>query len=149
MTKSIKILLCISGILTIYTFTAISIGTRIAYPFKVPYAVIMFFLFDFAPHSIYFLYFFILFMFTPVLAVTDFLCAYYIDKKPNITSRIASYRSLITCLFGVFPFFVGLFVFRPIHLQSKLTTIEGVFYFLFYGTLFYLLMLSERKNRQA
>lgn len=147
MIKSIKILLVISGIVTIYTSIYIFFGTRINLPHMVPYAVIMYFLTGVAPRSLNFLCFFTLFMFTPVLAATDFLCAYFIDKSTKVAHRVASYRALITCAFGVFPIIIGILVFRPLHLVSKTILFEGIFYFLFYGTLLYLLMLSERKAK--
>jgi len=147
MIKSIKILLCLSGIFTLLTFIYIFIGTRIGFNGIIPLAVIMFFLSDFAPPSLHFLYFFALFMFTPVLTATDFLCAHYIDDKNKVANRIASYRSLITCLLGVFSILVGLFFFRPMHFDTKKIVIEGCFYFFFYGTLLYLLMSSERKAK--
>jgi hypothetical protein len=146
MAKSIKILLCISGIITLFTFVYIFIGTRIGFRGIIPLAVIMFFLSDTATPSLRLLYFFALFMFTPVLTATDFLCAHYIDGKNKVANRIASYRSLVTCLLGLFSILVGLFFFRPLHFDTKKIVIEGSFYFLFYGTLLYLLMLSERKT---
>jgi hypothetical protein len=145
MIKSIKILLCISGIVTLLTFIYIFIGTRIGFRTIIPLAVIMYFLSDTAPPSLHFLYFFALFMFTPVLTATDFLCAHYIDEKNKVANRIASYRSLVTCLLGIFSILVGLFFFRPLHFDTKKIVLEGSFYFIFYGTLLYLLMLSERK----
>ncbi len=147
MIKSIKILLVISGIVTIYTSIYIFFGTRIKLPHMIPYAVIMYFFTDVARRSLNFLSFFILFMFTPVLAATDFLCAYYIDKSTKVAHRVASYRALITCVFGIFPIIIGLLVFRPLHLISKTIFIEGIFYFIFYGTLLSLLMISERKPK--
>ena len=147
MIKSIKILLCLSGIVTLLTFIYIFIGTRIGFRTIIPLAVIMFFLSDTAPPSLHFLYFFALFMFTPVLSATDFLCAHYIDEKNKVANRIASYRSLTTCLLGLFSILVGLFLFRPLYFDTKKVIIEGSFYFLFYGTLLYLLMSSERKAK--
>lgn len=144
MIKSIKILLYISGIVTLATFIYIFIGTRIGFNGIIPLAVIMFFLSDTAPPSLHFLYFFALFMFTPVLTATDLLCAHYIDKN-NVSNRVASYRSIITCLLGVFSILVGIFFFRPLNFSTKKIIIEGCFYFIFYGTLLYLLMASERK----
>ena len=147
MIKSIKILLCISGIVTLLTFIYIFIGTRIGFRTIIPLAVIIFFLSDTAPPSLHFLYFFALFMFTPVLTATDFLCAHYIDEKNKVANRIASYRSLITCLLGLFSILVGLFLFKPLHFDTKKVIVEGSFYFFFYGTLLYLLMSSERKAK--
>ena len=147
MIKSIKILLRISGVFTLLTFTYIFIGTRIGFSGIIPLAVIMFFLSDSAPPSLHFLYFFTLFMFTPVFAATDFLCAHYIDNKNKVANRIASYRSLVTCLLGIFSVLVGLFFFKPLHIDTKKIIIEGIFYFLFYGILLYLLMSSERKTK--
>ena len=146
MIKSIKVLLCLSGIFTLLTFIYIFIGTRIGFNGIIPLAVVMFFLSDSAPPSLHFLYFIVLFMFTPVLTATDFLCAHYIDGKNKVANRIASYRSLVTCLLGIFSILVGLLFFRPLHFDTKKIFIEGCFYFLFYGTLLYLLMLSERKT---
>jgi hypothetical protein len=145
MIKSIKVLLCLSGIVTLLTFIYIFIGTRIGFNGIIPLAVVMFFLSDSTPPSLHFLYFIVLFMFTPVLTATDLLCAHYIDGKNKVANRVASYRSLVTCLLGVFSILVGLFFFRPLHFDTKKIVIEGSFYFLFYGTLLYLLMLSERK----
>ncbi len=147
MIKSIKVLLCLSGIVTLLTFIYIFIGTRIGFNGIIPLAVVMFFLSDTAPPSLHFLYFIVLFMFTPVLTATDFLCVHYIDGKNKVANRIASYRSLVTCLLGIFSILVGLFFFRPLHFDTKKIVIEGSFYFLFYGTLLYLLMLSERKAK--
>lgn len=144
MIKSIKVLLYISGIITLLTFIYIFVGTRIGFNGIIPLAVIMFFLSDSATPSLHFLYFFTLFMFTPVLTATDFLCAHYIDKN-NVANRIASYRSLFTCLLGVFSILVGMFLFRPLNFSTKKIIIEGFFYFIFYGTLLYLLMFSEKK----
>jgi hypothetical protein len=86
-------------------------------------------------------------MFTPVAAAVDFLCAYYIDKGKNMSHRIASYRSLISCLFSVFPIFIGFLFFEPFHVAARKIIIEGFFYFFFYGTIFSLLMISERKAK--
>jgi hypothetical protein len=147
MIKGIKILLYISGTVTLLTFIYIVVGTRIGFNGIIPLAIIMFFLSDSAPSSSHFLYFFALFMFTPVLTATDFLCAHYVDGKNKVANRIASYRSLITCLLGVFSIFVGLFLFKPLHVGAKKIVIEGVFYLLFYGTLLALLMLSQRKSK--
>jgi hypothetical protein len=145
MIKNIKILLYISGVITLLIFTYILIGTRIGFNLIIPLAVMMVFLSDTAPPSLRFLYFFGLFMFTPVLTATDFLCAHYIDGKNKVANRVASYRSLITCLLGIFSILVGLFFFRPMHFDTKKIVIEGFFYFFFYGILLYLLMASERK----
>ncbi len=145
MIKSIKIFLYISGTVTSLMFIYIVIGTRIGFNGIIPLAVIMFFLSDSSPSSSHLLYFLVLFMFTPVLTATDFLCAHYVDGKNKVANRIASYRSLITCLLGVFSIFVGLFLFKPLHVAAKKIVVEGVFYLLFYGTLLLLLMLSERK----
>ncbi len=147
MIKSIKVLLYISGVVTLITFIYILVGTRIGFNGIIPLAVIIFFLSDSAPPSLHFLYFFVLFMFTPVLTATDFLCAHYIDKN-NVANRIASFRSLTTCLLGAFSILVGLFFFRPLYLDTKKIVIEGCFYFFFYGTLISLLMFSERKAKQ-
>ncbi len=147
MIKSIKILLYISGIITLLTFIYIFIGTRIGFNVIIPLAIIMVFLSDTAPPSLHFLYFFAIFMFTPVLTATDFLCAHYIDETNKVANRIASFRSLITCLLGIFSILVGLFLFRPMHFDTKKVVIEGFFYFFFYGILLYLLMSSERKSK--
>jgi len=147
MKKSIKILLWISGILTLYTSISIFFGTSINLPHIVPYAIIMCFLCDDFPRSLNLLSFFTLFLFTPVLTATDFICAYYIDKNNKTAERVAAYRSLITCLLGVFPILTGLLVFKPLNVTSKTTIIEGAFYFLFYGTLYSLLMISERRDK--
>lgn len=148
MIKSIKVLLYLSGTFTLLTFIYIFIGTRIGFNGIIPLAVILFFLSDSAPPSLHFLYFFALFMFTPVLTATDFLCAHYIDKN-KVAIRVASYRSLLTCLLGVFSLLLGLFFFKPLHLDTKKIVIEGGFYFIFYGALLYLLMRSERKDKRA
>ncbi|MBN1695427.1 hypothetical protein JW879_08510 [candidate division WOR-3 bacterium] len=147
MIKSIKVLLCLSGIVTLLIFIYIFIGTRTGFNGIIPLAVVMFFLSDSAPPSLHFLYFIVLFMFTPVLTATDFLCAHYMDESNKVANRIASYRSLVTCLLGIFSILVGLFFFRPLHFDTKKIVIEGLFYFVFYGTLLYLLMLSERKSK--
>jgi len=146
MIKSIKIFLYISGTVTLLMFIYIVIGTRIGFNGIIPLAVIMFFLSDSPPSFSHLLYFLVLFMFTPVLTATDFLCAHYIDEKNKVSNRIASYRSLVTCLLGIFSTLVGFFFFRPLNVDAKKIIIEGVFYFLFYGTLLLLLMLSERKT---
>lgn len=147
MIKSIKILLYISGAVTLLTFVYIFVGTRIGFNGIIPLAVIIFFLSDSAPPSLHFLYFFALFMFTPVLTATDFLCAHYLDEENKVANRVASYRSLTTCLLGIFSILVGLFFFKPLNVNAQKIVIEGVFYFLFYGTLLFLLMLSERKAK--
>lgn len=148
MIKQIKILLYISGIITLAIFTYILIGTRIGFNKIIPLAVIMVFLSDSAPPSLHLLYFLGLFMFTPVLTAADFLCAHYIDGENTVANRVASYRALVTCLLGVFCILVGLFFFRPLHYDTKKIVIEGFFYFFFYGTLLYLLMASERKSKK-
>jgi hypothetical protein len=145
--KSTKILLWISGILTLPISIYIVVGMRKGFSFMIPYVITLFFFFDFVPRFLYFLYFFILFMFTPVAAAIDFLCAYYIDKGKNMSHRIASYRSLITCLFSVFPISVGFLFFSPFPTVAKKIIIEGFFYFFFYGTICALLMIGERKTK--
>jgi len=147
MIKSIKILLYISGTITLLTFVYILVGSRIGFNGIIPLAVIIFFLSDSAPSLLHFLYFFALFMFTPVLTATDFLCAHYIDEKNKVANRVASYRSLVTCLLGVFSILIGCFLFKPLNVGAKKIAIEGVFYFLFYGILLLMLMLSERKSK--
>ncbi len=147
MKKSIKILLWISGTLTLYTSIFIFFGTSIKLPHIVPYAIIMCFLCDGFPRSLNLLSFFTLFLFTPVLTATDFLCAYYIDRNNKTAERIAAYRSLITCLLGVFPILTGFLVFKPLNITSKTIIIEGAFYFLFYGTLYSILMISEKRTK--
>ena len=147
MIKSIKILLYISGTVTLLTFVYIFVGTRIGFNGIIPLAVIFFFLSDTAPPSLHLLYFFALFMFTPVLTATDFLCAHYIDGENKVANRVASYRSLVTCLLGIFSILVGFFFLRPLNIGAKKIVIEGVFYLLFYGTLLFLLMFSERNSK--
>jgi len=147
MIKSVKTLLYISGIITLSTFVYIFIGTRIGFNGIIPLAVIIFFLSDSVPPSLHLLYLFALFMFTPVLSATDFLCAHYIDEKNKVANRVASYRSLITCLLGLFSISIGLFFFKPLQVDVKKIIIEGIFYFIFYGTLLSLLMISERKSK--
>jgi hypothetical protein len=147
MKKSIKILLWISGVITLYTSVCIFFGTSINLPHIVPYAIIMCFLCDNFPRSLNFLSFFALFLFTPVLTATDFLCAYYIDRNFNIAGRVAAYRSLITCLLGIFPILTGFLVLKPLRVTSRAIIIEGAFYFVFYGTLFSLLMMREKRAK--
>ena len=146
MIKSIKVLLYISGIVTLLTFIYIFAGLRTGFNGIMPLAVIMFFLSDSAPPSLHFLFLLSLFMFTPVLTAADLLCAHYIDKN-NVANRIASFRSLITCLFGIFSILIRLYLFRPLNFSTMEIIIEGCFYFIFYGTLLYLLMASERKAK--
>jgi hypothetical protein len=93
--------------------------------------------------------FYILLLLTGVI---DFTCAYYISKGKKsyrITSyRIASYRSLITCLLGFLLFILGRFVFIPRFFTPWPLMIEGFVYFLFYGILFYLLMINKTKKKK-
>ena len=81
-------------------------------------------------------------------AVTDYVCVSYISKGIKTSYRIAYYRSLITCLLGFLLFILGRFVFIPPYFTPWPLMIEGFVYFLFYGTIFTLLMINERKERQ-
>jgi len=89
--------------------------------------------------------FYILLLFA---AVIDYACVYYISKGNKTSYRIASYRSLITCLLGFLLFILGRFVFVPHYFTPWPLMIEGFIHFLFYGTLFSLLMMNKRKKRR-
>ena len=87
-------------------------------------------------------YFFLL-----LAAVTDYVCVSYISKGNKTSYRIAYYRSLITCLLGFLLFILGRFLLIPHYFTPWPLMIEGFIYFLFYGTIFTLLMINERKER--
>jgi hypothetical protein len=78
---------------------------------------------------------------------TDFAYASNISKGNKKEIRITFYRTLITCLFGILLVILASLATIPGKFNPVLSIVEGFFYFLFYGTIFTLLMINERKDR--
>jgi len=147
--KNIIILLCISYIYIIYTILMIFfIGPPLgSYLFAPPWARFTMFSLPrvsscYPPYCYMLLFPF--YMFLLFAAVIDYICVSYISKGNKIFYRIACYRSLITCLLGFLLFILGRFVFIPNYFTPLPLMIEGFTHFLFYGTIFTLLMINER-----
>lgn len=152
MTKSIKILLVISGVYVIYlTIAVFQIIPYEELSWLVTFGRITFFLLEGNLYGSTFsilwnILFYVALIFAVCLSITDFLCAFYIPKGSKIFKKIAFYRSVATCLFGACVIIVGKLVFGSFKQLSWIFTIEGTFYFFFYGTIFYLLKISERNK---
>jgi len=144
--KYLTILLLISGTYVIYTLIASFLVIPLTDFYWLAYSID--FLFFASALASFELFFWILLIVFIVLAVFDFLCSYYIPKRNKKFKKVAFYRSLITCLFGIFLVILGIYVLVPHDLESTLVTVEGGFYFIFYGAILYLLMLSERRTTE-
>ncbi len=151
--KNIIILLRISG-----TYTVLRLVSVFAMmPFIDSYREIQ--CVDFIPFFLEFWYMFfgiylvgfyssyIMFVSVCIAIGTDFAYAFNISKGNKKEIRITFYRTLITCLFGIFLLILAPFVAIPGKFNPILLIVEGSFYFLFYGILFTLLMIDERKER--
>jgi hypothetical protein len=153
--KSIRMLLLISGVYVIYTpFFIFQLIPYMEFSWLAPSAEFTFFYLGMAgstgpPFDILCgILFYVSSILFVGLAVVDFLCAYYIYKGSKLFKRIASYRSLITCIFGICLIVIDKFVYVPLYITSWSLTTEGLIYFFFYGTIFSLLMMNEKKERQ-
>lgn len=151
--KNVAILLRISGIYIIYALIVVFLITPLTdFYWLSPCANFIFFFFsidgpsDYFFNPLKFVLFYVFLISVVGIAVIDFFCAFYIRRGSKIFQRIASYRSLLTCLFGFFLFILGLLIFLPLDLMGRSLIFEGIIYFLFYGTIFYLLKSQERRT---
>jgi hypothetical protein len=154
MTQNIATLLRISGIYTIFRLISMFALIPFIDSYRKTQCYDFFFLLSnlstqfFKNYIVIYFVTYILFTTIPLIIVTDFVCATKIIQWNKKAKRIASYRSLVTCLFGIFLVILALFVAFPGKFNPVLLIIEGSFYFLFYGTIFTLLMINEREERQ-
>jgi len=151
--KNIIILLRISG-----TYTALRLVSALTLmPFIeshweiqcvdfIPFLLELWFMF-FGPYLVGFFSSYLIFISVLIAIGTDFAYASNISKGNKREIRITFYRTLITCLFGIFLVILAPFVVFPGRFNPVLLIAEGSFCFLFYGTIFTLLMINERKER--
>jgi len=147
MKKLIQILLRISGIFTILRIITFFILLYFFDSYWLTRCVDFFFLFPDIFLLDIFLYLQLFTFFMSMLTYIDFYCASNLYKRYRVAYRVAAYRVLLTCLFGIFLVILGQFVLTLNNFDTKIIIIEGVFYTLFYGTILYLLMLSEKVER--
>jgi len=142
--NSIIVLFCISGVYVIYTLVAVFFIIPLADFYWLAYSID--FLFFASALSPFWLFSWSLLIVLVGLAVIDFLCSFYIFKGSKNFMKVAFYRSLVSCLIGIFLVIVGLYVLLPRDLQSILVITDGGFYFLYYGLIFFLLMIYDRRS---
>ncbi len=151
-TKKIAILLRISGIYTILrVITALALMPLLYSHWEIQYVDVILFFLDisntfFRNSLISFFVFYVFCMSVTLIIVADFAFASNKIIGHKAARRLATYRSLLTCLFGIFLIILGPLVSFPNRLNPLLFIIEGSFYFFFYGTIFTLLMINKRKE---
>jgi len=72
------------------------------------------------------------------LAIIDLLCAFYVHKGNRIFRTIAVIRSLLASLSGIGLIYLAF--------NSELSIVEGLFYLIYYGVIFILLLLSRKAS---
>jgi len=137
--KSIKILLCISGIYIIYSLIATFFIIPETKFYWLAYSVGIFFeIVGFSSGILVFVFFLLFFG----LAIFDFIFALSINQSTKVFMVLVFSRSLIGSLCGIFLISIGLYILFPFDLNL---TLEGFLYFIFYSTIVYLLILKKRR----
>ena len=78
------------------------------------------------------------------LAVTDLICSLYILKNSKVFRYIAIIRSLLSGLLGIWLTFDRLMSIGQPTAQGQYAILEGPIYFVYYGTILFLLLISRK-----
>jgi hypothetical protein len=88
-------------------------------------------------------------LFFIIVAFIDLLCSYFVYKGNKIFRWIAAIRSSLTALVGAIYVFLAFTGGRIGYMSFIEATAEGFFYFIYYGVIFILLVLSRKASNSG
>jgi hypothetical protein len=88
-------------------------------------------------------------LFFIMVALIDFFCSYFVYRGNKIFRWIAAIRSSLTALVGATYVFLAFAGGRIGYMSFIEATAEGFFYFIYYGVIFILLVLSRKASNSG